>query len=96
MFLYNDGSSPDQKTFTVWQYCNSSTCSLADTNQKLNDHYEAFGATNIEILRTFTWPYFPQWSIEDAAKGRHWDLYNIQGNGNVWMTQLFSMHLCTR
>ena len=28
------------------------------------DHYKAFGASDIEILRTFTWPYFPMWTIE--------------------------------
>ena len=84
LFTYNDGSSGDQKTFTVFQYCNS-TCSLEDTNQKLTDHYTTFGATDIEILRTFTWPYFPRWNIKDAEKGRHWDLYNLQGVGNVWI-----------
>ena len=61
-FTYADGSSSEQKTFSVFQYCNS-TCSLEDTQNKLVNHYEAFGASDIEILRTFTWPYFPMWNI---------------------------------
>ena len=61
-FTYADGSSSEQKTFSVFQYCNS-TCSLEDTQTKLKDHYEAFGATDIEILRTFTFPYFSSWNV---------------------------------
>ena len=58
---------------------------MEETTQKLMRHYEAFNATDIEILKTFEFDYFPRWNVEEAAQGRHWDLLEFQGKENVWI-----------
>lgn len=80
-FSYADGSN-DKYTFTVLQYCDCSP-ELEETKSLLRQHYENFNATDIEFLHTYTVPYAPQWSIEDTAKGYHWDMYDLQGENNL-------------
>ena len=47
--------------------------------QSLNDilrkHFtKGFNATDLEILNTISWPYFPRWSPEEMELGRHWQV----------------------
>eukprot|EP00092_Neocalanus_flemingeri_P103159 GFUD01131981.1.p1 GENE.GFUD01131981.1~~GFUD01131981.1.p1 ORF type:complete len:527 (-),score=102.25 GFUD01131981.1:408-1988(-) len=54
-------------------------------NQILQDHYtKGFNATDLEILNTITWPYFPRWSPEETGQARHWQVFNMQGKQKVW------------
>ena len=48
-------------------------------NAVLREHYtEGFNASNIEIINTISWEYFPKWSSEETGKGRHWDVFEMQ------------------
>ena len=79
-FLYADGESPAKKwTFTVYQYGNRTYFpSLQTLRDELTRHYQGFGASNIEILYTKTYDYFPRWNIQDTAQGFHWKMYDLQ------------------
>ena len=69
---YNANNS-EMKTTTVYQLSKSSD------EQKLNNilrqHYtEGFNATDLEILNTISWRYFPRWSPREVEEGRHWQV----------------------
>ena len=54
-------------------------------NKILSDHYsQGFNATNVEILTTKSWKYFPRWSPAEIALGRHWQVFSMQGRQNIW------------
>ena len=40
--------------------------------------------TGLEILNTISWRYFPRWSPEDMEQGRHWQVFQIQGQRRMW------------
>ena len=85
-FEYPDSLPPSKKwTFAAYQYGSvpDPEPSLKEIKQKLVNHYEAFGATNINILYTRAFDYFPRWSIEETTKGIHWDMLDIQGKRNI-------------
>jgi len=48
-------------------------------------HYTALNATNIEFLNIKAWKYFPRWSPELVNAGAHWDIFDMQGKGNMWL-----------
>ena len=87
-FKYADGKSPLESSWTtsVFQYGNTTKpyASLDQLNNEVIRHFRGFGASDIEILTTRTFDYFPRWSVSDAAKGYHWQMYNIQGYNNIW------------
>lgn len=82
-FSYADGSS-DKYTFSVFQYCDCDQ-ELEETKDILINHYQDFNAADIEILHTWNVPYAPRFSMEDTAKGYHWDMYEKQGENNLWV-----------
>ena len=52
-----------------------------DLNKKLMKFYsEGFNATDIEILETISWSYFPRW----IEQGRHWQVFEMQGKERMW------------
>ena len=85
-FLYADGEPPSKKwTFVSFQYGNrTSNPSLATLRHQLTKHHQGFGATNIEVLYTRTFDYFPRWNVKDTAEGYHWKMYDLQGKNNIW------------
>ena len=56
---------------------------MKEIKEKLVNHYEGFGATEVEVLYTRTFDYFPRWTSEDTSKGIHWDMYDYQGHHNL-------------
>ena len=87
-FTYGDGKSPADSSYTtsILQYGNVSKPfpSLNELHTELKSHLEKFGATDIEVLNTRTFDYFPRWDRRDAAKQFHWDMYDIQGKNDIW------------
>ena len=56
-----------------------------NVNNILDTHYrEGFNASQVEILNTVSWSYFPRWSPAEAAQGRHWQVFDMQGSNNMW------------
>merc|ERR1711874_874296 len=56
-----------------------------DLNDILDRHYrEGFNASEVKILNTMTWSYFPRWSPAEVAQGRHWQVFDMQGTNNMW------------
>merc|ERR1711994_1021750 len=56
-----------------------------DLNNILVSHYKkGFNATGIEILNTISWDYFPRWSPEEMIEGRHWQVFEMQGESRMW------------
>ena len=56
-----------------------------ELNNILDTHYrEGFNASQVEILNTVSWSYFPRWSPAEAGQGRHWQVFEMQGRGNMW------------
>ena len=85
-FQYQDGQPPSEKwTFLAFQYGSvyESKPSLKELKDKLVSHYEAFNASNVEVLYTRPWDYFPRWGMKEAGQGMHWDLLDIQGLQNI-------------
>ena len=84
-FLYADNEPPSKKwSFVVFQMGNHTIPSSYELNANLKAHYEVFNATNVEIVHTRTFDYFPRWNLKDAGAGYHWDMYEMQGKNNVW------------
>lgn len=56
-----------------------------DLNARLIKYYqEGFNATNIEIINTISWQYFPRWSSEEANQRNHWKVFEMQGLKRMW------------
>jgi len=55
-----------------------------ELKQNIVDHYTALNATNIEFLDIVTWKYFPRWSAKFLSTGPHWDIFDMQGQRNMW------------
>ena len=56
-----------------------------ELNNILDTHYrEGFNASQVEIIKTMPWSYFPRWSPAEAVQGRHWQVFDMQGTGNMW------------
>jgi len=55
-----------------------------ELKQNIVDHYTALNATDIEFLDIVTWKYFPRWSAKFLSTGPHWDIFDMQGQGNMW------------
>ena len=54
-------------------------------NKILINHYtQGFNATDVEILNTMSWQYFPRWSPAEIEMGRHWQVFGMQGRQNIW------------
>jgi len=53
-------------------------------NRQLRKHYEGFNVTELEILSTKSWSYFPRWSPEEMTEGRHWEVFDMQGRDRIW------------
>ena len=85
-FLYADGEPPNKKwTFAAFQYGNQTDFPPLQTlRNQLTEHYAGLDATNIEVLYTRTFDYFPHWNVQDAAQGYHWKMYDLQGKNNIW------------
>ena len=85
-FVYQDGQPPSEKwTFLTFQYGSvyEKKPSLKELKDKLVSHYEGFKATDIEVLYTKPFDYFPRWGLKEAGQGYHWDLLDIQGKHNI-------------
>ena len=85
-FVYQDGQPPSEKwTFLTFQYGSvyENKPSLKELKDKLVSHYEGFKATDIEVLYTKPFDYFPRWGLKEAGQGYHWDLLDIQGKHNI-------------
>ena len=86
-FHYKDQVPASQKsTFTTFQYSsiNEPKPTLKDTRDALVQHYQGFGAQNIDVLCTRIFQWFPRWIQEDMSLGYHWDMYDHQGQANLW------------
>lgn len=61
---------------------------VASVKKNLMDSYESQGATELEIMEQFTWPYFHHFSISGVTNGLPWDLLdaNVAGEGKTWWT----------
>ena len=54
-------------------------------NDNLINHYtKGFNATDVEILNTISWSYFPRWNPKEMEEGRHWQVFSMQGEQNMW------------
>ena len=86
-FSYKDQVPALKKsTFLTLQYSsiNQPQTSLKDIRNTLVQHYQGFGAQNIDILYTRIFEWFPRWSTEQTSLGYHWDMYEQQGQDNLW------------
>ena len=65
--------------------CWENPLSEKQLNDQLKRHYqEGFNATDVEILQTISWRYFPKWSLSEIEQGRHWQVFGIQGKNKLW------------
>lgn len=80
---YNQDNGKEKTAYVVQlgkEYSNEK-----DLNAALVKHFsKGFNATDIEILNTISWPYFPRWSPEEANQGRHWEVFEMQGLKKMW------------
>lgn len=54
-------------------------------NTILATHYkDGFNASNVEILQTISWEYFPRWTPNEVNSGQHWKVFDIQGLKSTW------------
>ena len=86
-FCYKDQVRALKKsTFLTFQCSsiNQPQASLKDIRDTLVHHYQGFGAQNIDILYTRMFEWFPRWSPEQTSLGYHWDMYEQQGQANLW------------
>ena len=86
-FCYKDQVPASQKsTFLTLQYSsiNQPQASLKEIRDSLVQHYQGFGAQNIDVLYTRMFQWFPRWSLEQTSLGYHWDMYDHQGQANLW------------
>ena len=58
--------------------------SLIELRDNLKAHYKNFNGSDIEVLYTRTFDYFPRFNMTAASKGYHWDLYDMQGKLNLY------------
>ena len=58
--------------------------SLYELRDNLKAHYKNFNGSDIEVLYTRTFDYFPRFTMQAARNGYHWDLYDMQGNLNLY------------
>jgi len=79
-----DENNTDMKTTTVIQLGREAVSEKALNDILINHYQQNFNATDIEVLMTLTWEYFPRWSPADLNTGRHWDVFNMQGRGRTW------------
>ncbi|XP_060075497.1 uncharacterized protein LOC132555163 [Ylistrum balloti] len=53
--------------------------------KKLKDHIMNVEQATIEnVISRKTWNYFPRYSVSDMASGILWDIFDIQGEHNMW------------
>ena len=85
-FVYADNEPPNKKlSIVVLQVGNKTTVpSIYEVQSKLKSHYELFNAKDIEIVNTRTYQYFPRWNVKETGAGYHWDMYDLQGENNIW------------
>ena len=70
---YNNNHSELKTLFVLQMAKNYSNEHLL--NDILRKHFtKGFNATDLEILNTISWPYFPRWSPEEMEMGRHWQV----------------------
>merc|ERR1711892_102831 len=79
-----DENNSDVKTTTVIQLGKEAVSEKALNDILINHYQQNFNATNVEVLLTLTWKYFPRWSPVDLNTGRHWDVFNMQGRRRTW------------
>jgi len=60
------------------------TSNELELRRRIGEHYTALNATNIEVLDIVTWKFFPRWSAKYLSTGPHWDIFDMQGQGNMW------------
>merc|ERR1712215_452064 len=54
-------------------------------NTILTSHYkDGFNASDVEILQTISWKYFPRWTPHEVNSGQHWKVLDIQGLKSTW------------
>lgn len=85
-FVYADHEPPSKKwSMVVLQVGNKTTVpSIYEVQSELKCHYELFNAKDIEIVHTRTYKYFPRWNVAETGAGYHWDMYDLQGQNNIW------------
>ena len=85
-FVYLDNEPPSKKwTLLALQYGNkTSQPSVYELQSELKSHYQKFGAKDVEVLYTRTYDYFPRWNEDETGMGYHWDMYDLQGQNNIW------------
>lgn len=57
---------------------------LFSVQNKLLSHSKKINGTNIEILKTKIWRYFPRYSPRDMTKGYLWRILEMQGKYSMW------------
>ena len=74
---YNKNNS-ELKTVSVTQLQaskNQTNSNERTLNELLRNHYvEGFNATDLEIISSISWRYFPRWSPGEMEEGRHWQV----------------------
>ena len=86
-FYYKDQIPATKKsTILTFQYSSISQPepSLKEVRESLVQHYQRFGADQIDILYTRMFEWFPRWSSYHTSLGYHWDMYEHQGEANLW------------
>ncbi|KAK3751554.1 hypothetical protein QZH41_006077 [Actinostola sp. cb2023] len=54
--------------------------------KRFQNHFDGFGAKNIEVIKRQTWNYFPRFSVNDMANGMLWKVADRQGARKTWFT----------
>lgn len=87
-FCYNDQIPATKKsTLLTFQYSsiNQPEPSMKEIRNELVQHYvQGFGADQMDILYTRTFRWFPRWTSQQTSLGYHWEMYDHQGEANLW------------
>lgn len=57
---------------------------VASASAELEEDLRARGATDVQILQQFAWPFFPRLSRKGIRKGYIWDIMDLQGHQKTW------------
>jgi len=75
----------DQRTLYTLHAPAKKATSEAFLKEKVRRHLmDGFGVENVEFLNTVAWSYLPRWTPSEAAEGRHWDVFDMQGKNKIW------------
>ena len=61
------------------------------------DHFKIGSeATNVDVLRTINWRYFPRWSPYAMEAGLPWKVFGMQGRRKIWYAGSSVLHESVR